>query len=133
MRHLPATTSGVTMELSDHLLMLERQLQQAEVRADRQALEALLADDFLEFGASGGRWDKAQVLASLPQQVFIERRISEFAVQCLGADLAQVTYLCHNAAAPGRAASSAWRSSLWRCQEGRWQMLFHQGTPRPNA
>ncbi|BCQ61176.1 hypothetical protein PBOI14_29260 [Pseudomonas sp. Boi14] len=72
------------MELSDHLLMLERQLQQAEVRADRQALEALLADDFLEFGVSGGRWDKAQVLASLPQQVFIERRISEFAVQCLG-------------------------------------------------
>ncbi len=121
------------MELSDHLLMLERQLQQAEVRADRQALEALLADDFLEFGASGGRWDKAQVLASLPQQVFIERRISEFAVQCLGPDLAQVTYLCHNAAAPGRAASSAWRSSLWRCQEGRWQMLFHQGTPRPSA
>ncbi|PNG29881.1 MULTISPECIES: nuclear transport factor 2 family protein [Pseudomonas] len=121
------------MELSDHLLMLERQLQQAEVRADRQALEALLADDFLEFGASGGRWNKAQVLQSLPQQDFIERSISEFSLQPLAADLAQVTYLCHNAAAGGRAAGSAWRSSLWRCREGRWQMLFHQGTPRPGA
>lgn len=121
------------MELSDHLLMLERRLQQAEVRADRQALEALLADDFLEFGASGGRWDKAQVLHSLPQQDFIERRISEFALQRLAADLAQVTYLSHNAAAGGRAPSSAWRSSLWRCREGRWQLLFHQGTPRPGA
>lgn len=121
------------MALHQLLLELETRLQQAEVRADRQALEALLADDFLEFGASGGRWDKAQVLESLPQQDFIERSISEFSLQPLAADLAQVTYLCHNAAAGGRAAGSAWRSSLWRCREGRWQMLFHQGTPRPGA
>lgn len=81
------------MELSDHLLMLERRLQQAEVRADRQALEALLADDFLEFGASGGRWDKAQVLHSLPQfAVALPRRALADAVpsghasaQCLRA------------------------------------------------
>ncbi|MGC5704038.1 nuclear transport factor 2 family protein [Pseudomonas sp. NFXW11] len=121
------------MQLSEHLLLLERQLQQAEVRADRQALEALLAEEFLEFGASGGRWDKAQVLADLPQQDFIERRISEFAVQRLAPDLAQATYLCHNAAVGARPATSAWRSSLWRHREGRWQMLFHQGTPRPNT
>ncbi|SEC17711.1 glyoxylase I family protein [Pseudomonas saponiphila] len=115
------------------LLELETSLQQAEVRGDRQVLDALLADDFFEFGASGGRWNKAQVLQSLPQQVFIERRISEFSLLPLAPDLAQVTYLCNNAAAGGRAASSAWRSSLWRCREGRWQMLFHQGTPRPSA
>ncbi|MGZ0784617.1 hypothetical protein ACXM5X_16815 [Pseudomonas saponiphila] len=58
---------------------------------------------------------------------------SEFSLLPLAPDLAQVTYLCHNAAAGGLAASSAWRSSLWRCREGRWQMLFHQGTPRPSA
>ncbi|NBF11815.1 DUF4440 domain-containing protein [Pseudomonas sp. Fl4BN1] len=115
------------------LLALETRLQQAEVRADRQALDALLADDFLEFGVSGGRWNKAQVLDSLVQQDFIERSISEFEVQRLAADLAQVIYLCHNAAAGGRAASSAWRSSLWRRHDGRWQMLFHQGTLRPGA
>ena len=121
------------MDLCEHLLLLERQLQDADVRGDRQALDALLADEFLEFGVSGGRWDKAQVLASLPQQLFIERHIEQFTVQRLAVDLAQAAYLCHNAAAPGRAASSAWRSSLWRCREGRWQMLFHQGTPRPGA
>ncbi len=121
------------MQLSEHLLLLERQLQAADVRGDREALDALLADEFLEFVASGGRWDKTQVLESLPQQVFIERRISQFAVQLLATDLAQATYLCHNAAVPGRPASSAWRSSLWRWREGHWQMLFHQGTPRPSA
>ncbi|UMZ09749.1 nuclear transport factor 2 family protein [Pseudomonas sp. MPFS] len=121
------------MNLSEHVLLLERRLQEADVRGDRQALDALLADDFLEFGASGGRWNKAQVLASLVQESFIERHIEQFAVQWLAADLAQATYLCHNAAGPGRVASSAWRSSLWRCREGRWQMLFHQGTPRPGA
>lgn len=121
------------MDLCEHLLLLERQLQDADVRGDRQALDALLADEFLEFGVSGGRWDKAQVLASLAQQLFIERHIEQFNVQRLAVDLAQATYLCHNAAAPGRAASSAWRSSLWRWREGHWQMLFHQGTPRPGA
>ena len=53
------------MELHAHIQELEVRLFQREIRLDAASLEALLADDFMEFGASGNAWNKADVIAGL--------------------------------------------------------------------
>lgn len=54
--------------------------------------------------------------------------IEAFTIISLSEDVALVTYRSV-ARAPGAAAQSAWRSSIWVRHEGRWRLRFHQGTP----
>ncbi len=89
-------------------------------------ISGLIADDFAEFGASGGIWYKVDVVKHLPDQPFIPRTISEFAVKQLSPDTALVTYHCHTGSIT---PFTSLRSSIWRLQGDRWQMVFHQGTP----
>lgn len=95
------------------------------MRADSARLAALLADEFVEFGSSGNLWTRAATLADLPAEDFCRRSISDFQARLLADDVAFVTYRSE------RHASASWRSSLWTWRDGRWQMIFHQGTPIP--
>ncbi|CAI8925452.1 DUF4440 domain-containing protein [Pseudomonas sp. IT-P176] len=113
------------MDLSQTLLQLEQRLLSQGIRRDAQELSSLIADDFREFGASGGTWTKADLIEQLPQQAFVQRTISQFAVKPLSEHTALVTYHCHNTQA------DSLRSSIWRKQDEHWQMLFHQGTHIP--
>ncbi|UOP09585.1 DUF4440 domain-containing protein [Pseudomonas palleroniana] len=107
------------------LFQLERELQGGATRLNAARLSQLLADDFVEFGASGHVWgSKAQVIAGLQDEVFCERRMTEFALNLLSKGVALVTYRCHR-----EGADDSLRSSVWREEEGQWRMVFHQGTP----
>ena len=113
------------MDLEAHLFSLEQALQQSSIRSDAAQLERLLADDFVEFGASGNVWSsKAQVIAGLQDEAFSARRMTEFAVKALSDGVALVTYRgCREG------VGESLRSSVWRQEEGQWRMVFHQGTP----
>ena len=113
------------MDLLQTLLELEQRLLSQATRGDAEEISRLIADDFAEFGASGGIWSKADLVEQLPCQPFTQRTISEFAVKPLSEHAALVTYQCHTA------ASNSLRSSIWRKQEEQWQMVFHQGTKLP--
>lgn len=112
------------MELAHTLLKLEQRLLSQHTRGDVDEISRLIADDFCEFGASGGIWTKADVLEHLPQQTFSQRVISQFRVKPLSDDTALVTYHCANGP-----DSHSLRSSIWRREGEYWQMIFHQGTP----
>jgi hypothetical protein len=117
--------------LATELEMRERALHTAEVRADRQRLEALLDEDFSEVGQSGRCYTRTQMLRHLPAegaQVDIEAK--DFVVALLAPDLAQVRYRSRYRQA-GQADAWAERSSLWRRQGSRWRLCFHQATPAP--
>lgn len=116
------------MDLSKHLLHLENRLLSRAVREDAAELERLIADDFVEFGASGGIWNKSDVLEALPQQAFAQRNVSQFTLKQLSEDSALVTYHCHTVAGGQRVPADSLRSSVWRRQGEQWQMVFHQGT-----
>ena len=113
------------MEESQTLLELEQHLLSQAVRQNAAEISRLIADDFVEFGASGKTWTKADVVDHLPDESFIQRTISQFTARPLSEQIVQVTYQCHTA------ASIILRSSIWRRQNGQWQMIFHQGTPIP--
>ncbi len=118
------------MELAEHLRSLEQELHQCTTRADAVRLSVLLADDFVEFGASGNVWaSKAEVIEGLQDEVFSVRSISDFALKMLAEGVALVTYRCQRVATEANAVGESLRSSVWRESGGQWQMVFHQGTP----
>jgi hypothetical protein len=117
------------MDLSQTLLQLERRLLSQATRRDAEEISCLLADDFIEFGASGSIWSKAEVIEQLPHEPFVKRSITQFAVKTLSEESALVTYQCHIHDQSEIVASL--RSSIWRNRDDQWQMIFHQGTLIP--
>ena len=113
----------------DAVLALERELQSAGTRADPTRLRELLAESFVEVGASGRRWDKAAILDLLDAESAsgdpdpIE--VIDLHGRHLTDDLIQVFWDSHHA---GRRAR---RTSLWQRDEAGWRQVYHQGTPLP--
>src|SRR6185503_818704 len=60
---LDATMSGARDQM---LFELEQKLAQAGGRLSAGEASALIAEDFVEFGASGKVWTKAEILAAMP-------------------------------------------------------------------
>ncbi|RAK19417.1 MULTISPECIES: DUF4440 domain-containing protein [Bacillales] len=111
--------------LKEHLYSLEERLLQPDVRKSVEELEILLADDFIEFGSSGRVFNKQQVIERLPNESTIQMTLMDFEVKLLAPDVALTTYrvLKH------KDMKYSLRSSIWKLKEGKWQMVFHQGTP----
>lgn len=106
----------------------EEQLLQSDVRHSAQTLDALLADEFLEFGSSGRTYDKQKVLESLPNENPVPRTLNNFKTMTLSPGVILATY--HSTYwEPGAEPAHSRRCSIWKLVNGRWQMVFHQGTP----
>ena len=89
--------------------------------------EQRMADDYWQVGASGRRYSRAAILEHLarrPAQLADESgwRCSEHALRALGEDTYLVTYCLSQGERVSR------RSTLWRRRNGRWQILYHQGS-----
>lgn len=111
------------------LHQLEERLLQPHVRKSAQAVAELLADEFFEFGSSGRMFTKQQIIDSLQQESPTQFTLSEFRTTKLAQDAVLMTYRTVRHGGSEKQRASSLRSSIWRWREGRWQMLFHQGTP----
>jgi hypothetical protein len=107
------------------LRALEESLWREQTRFDRGYMERILTDDFLEFGRSGRRYDRAAILA-LPAGS-IATSLRDLEVRMLGADVALVTYVTESAY--DDTVERANRASVWVRRDGNWRLQFHQGTP----
>ena len=85
-------------------------------------LAELLDEDFVEHGASGRVWTRAELLDEMSAWPAGEGHLAEFQVRELADGVALVTYLF---VGPERRTR---RSSIWRRRGGGWRMTFHQGT-----
>lgn len=116
-------------ELDALLLKLEGALHLREVRASATRLKELLDEDFHELGASGAAWTRDAIIDALRDEAFSSREMTDFRVSRVANDVALATYRVHRDASAERPAADSLRSSLWKCRQGRWRMVFHQGTP----
>jgi hypothetical protein len=107
---------------------LEMQLLDPDVRSNKDALERLLHDDFIEFGSSGRVYQKRMLIDMVTSEEHARVIIRDFAIRQLSEGTALVTYR-----SVGQAGQEARRSSVWVNQEGRWRLVFHQGTRIPNS
>lgn len=111
-------------ELAEELIALEGYMLDPH-RRKSTGVTALLADDFVEIGSSGNQYDKAQVLASLIEEVPVLVTAAHYSARRIGQDVVLITYRAWRHTKP---PVHSLRSSIWHFKEGKWLLTFHQGT-----
>ena len=115
------------MDSAESIVMqFERDLLDPAVRSDRERLDLLIAEDFLEVGATGSSFGKANVLARLPSESGVAFTASGMTAATLANNVILITYVATRSHA-GHTLHSK-RSSIWVHSEVGWQMRYHQGT-----
>ena len=125
---MPDTSSSIAPQLRK----LEEDLLQPETRKDREAVAALLADDFYEFGSSGRVFSKPEIIQALQTEEPAQISIADFRVRSLTTKIALVTYRSVKEGEAAQGIRTSLRSSVWVMRDEKWQMLFRQGTIIPN-
>jgi hypothetical protein len=108
---------------------LEVKLLCQETRNSPGEVASLLHPDFFEFGGSGTIWSRQQTIDRLTQEHPMERSLTHLSVLSLAPDVTVVTYRAVGRDVAGGNESHSLRSSVWKLTDGRWQVIFHQGTP----
>jgi hypothetical protein len=97
--------------------------------ASRELLERYTAPDFWEVGASGSVYSRELVLDTVEKgfQEGLEEEtsswlVTDFVCKHLGGDAYHVTYQIAQGARRTR------RVTIWRHNNGTWQVVYHQGT-----
>ncbi len=114
--------------IKQQLIQLDQLLVQPATRLSVQLLDRYLADDLYEIAATGRCFGKADVLARLPTETPPVISQQDFECRVLAEGLAQLTYRATIQRADNNPSYSL-RSSIWRFDGEKWQMVFHQGTP----
>lgn len=119
----------LTAEEVDALRMLEESLWRAETRFDPQLMDQTFADDFLEFGHSGRRYERSEMIFEPRPDSEIDAKLplADYALALIAPDVALATYTSE--VRYGGTLERGRRSSLWKRTEGQWKLRFHQGTP----
>src|SRR5215813_5828678 len=116
------------VSIEAHLRTLEEELLQPDVRKSATRLDALLAEGFIEFGSSGWVFDKQKIIDALRSESPVRLSLTDFKALPLGPGVVLTTYRAVRYGASGEQPIHSLRSSVWRLLDGRWQMVFHQGT-----
>ena len=123
----PRSSGRAGEALREHIRELEARLLGPEVRRSRQTLDELLADEFVEFASDGAAYDKARVIDALQAEPLHQRSITEFRLVALAEHVVHCTYRITKRGDTSQPTVSL-RSSIWKERDGRWQLIFHQGT-----
>ena|ERR1035438_1457193 len=81
-----------TVQLAAQLRKCEETLLDPAIRRDRARVAALLADDFVEFGASGKIWTREEILTLLATEEYHPPVIESFECVRIAPDVALATY-----------------------------------------
>src|SRR6478752_167693 len=110
----------MTISLAEAALLrrLEEQLLKPEIRHLPDQVGDMLSDDFVEFGSSGGVFNKQQVIEALQQESpadpTIRLSLVDFIARRLASDVILVTYRTIQEGGPGTRQESRLRSSIWK-------------------
>lgn len=115
-------------DITKKIYDLEMSLLTPEVRLSKDALDKLLTEDFIEFGTSGNKYTKLDIIERLPNTSDqIEYIVSDFSVDLISEYVAVATFKTERLA-NGKDLVISLRSSHWRKTDKGWQMFFHQAT-----
>ena len=111
-----------------HLRHLEECLLQPDMHKAAEEVAELLTEDFIEFGSSGRIFHRKELIESLQSEPTMRRSLTNFTTSVLAPGVVLTTYrvIRHDPAEAQPAYSL--RSSIWKLIDGRWRILFHQGT-----
>jgi hypothetical protein len=109
----------------ENLRKLEESLWLSETRFDRAYMDRILAPDFFEFGRSGKKHSREDVLNTPVEEIRVEFPFENFEIHSLDPNIVLVTYISKVTYDELEVSN---RSSLWSKTNGEWKLRFHQGT-----
>ncbi|WP_321389502.1 nuclear transport factor 2 family protein [Emcibacter sp.] len=118
--------------LVEILVALEQRLLEVGAVACADTFTELLHDDFMEIGKSGRRFVKSDFPEPLTGPA-PEVTLCNPELKIIAGGLALLIYQTSVLDPEKVTVSRAQRSSLWQLTDGRWQIVFHQGTPLGEA
>lgn len=113
-------------QLISHLTACEHGMWDPTKRYDHGWMARHLHDDFVEFGRSGRRYDRSNIMDGEPRS--LEATLEALRVDPVADDVAITTYRS-TLRVEGHPDEHANRSSVWVRVDGNWRLRFHQGTP----
>ncbi len=111
-------------ELEKHMYSLETALLKGEVRKSAVRLNELIADDFIEYSSTGKIYNKENILNRLPSEDNPRITMSNFQLRYLSPTAVLTTFKVYIESKQ----KYSLRSSVWKLNNGKWQMTFPQGT-----
>jgi hypothetical protein len=111
--------------LETHIKELEEKLLKPDIRTSKSDLEELLSNEFMEFTSSGNVINKQDCLDGLQTN---RMELYDFSIKVLSEELILSKFRLNIVDKNNHSL----RSSIWKYSDGRWQMLFHQGTLTQN-
>jgi hypothetical protein len=107
------------------LRRLEESLWQEETRFDRDYMDSLLSNGFIEFGRSGRIWTREATLTTPKRKIGARLPLPKFGVRMISDEVALVTYRSEGLEDDVGVGN---RASIWRKTSDGWKLEFHQGT-----
>jgi hypothetical protein len=120
--------TALSRDEEEYLRKLEESLWLPEIRFSQEKMEEILADDFFEFGSSGGIYDKHVTLQTPPREIGAKFPLPDFSARLLSSSVALATYQSI-LSGPDGTFRHALRSSVWIRSDRGWRLIFHQETP----
>ena len=116
--------------LQEHIFKLENELLKLETRQSAEKISELLSNDFIEFCSSGiiYHYNNGDVFDKNVNPHEIKWEIKEFETRQLSNDSILVTYKLLKNSELNENIKYSLRSSIWKYLNGKWKMIFHQGT-----
>lgn len=113
--------------IEEQIRALEELLLNPETRKSEDVLSRVLAKDFLEIASTGRKYNKQQIIDALLNEKPAPLSLTDFQTRPLAPGLVLATYRAIRKGDSGQSSSSQ-RSSIWKYDDKRWQIVFHQGT-----
>jgi len=113
-------------EIFNELRRLEECLWRQETRFDLEFQEKTFASDFFEFGRSGRRYTREQMIRATPEDIYAKLPLEKFQIHPLDSNHFLVTYVSEVRYDELERAN---RCSVWSKTAQGWKLRFHQGTP----
>jgi len=109
---------------------LENQLLQPEIRSSKEKIGNLLTEDFFEFCSSGNVYffSEDNFNNDAQEQIVFNCEIKDFDIKMLASDVVLATYKAVKHHETREHTKCSLRSSTWKCSNGQWKMVSHQGT-----
>ncbi|WP_195988254.1 DUF4440 domain-containing protein [Clostridium sp. D53t1_180928_C8] len=116
--------------LSKNIYKFECELLKSEVRKSSQKIAELIATEFVEFTSSGRIvfYEKGEVFQEKDDNTELNWEIRDFHVRELSNEWILATYKVIKHDEIDESKKYSLRSSIWKCFDGNWKMIFHQGT-----
>ena len=114
-----------------HILQLENSLLTSETRKSPQKIAELLVSDFIEFTGSGSEYHykNGDVFQEQNDNSKLDWEIVDFKIRELATDCILATYKAVKHSELNESKKYSLRSSVWKHYDGKWKIVFHQGTP----